>query len=63
MSNNRGPRRWFYGLAILIMLTGSAIFVVFLLQGTSGLTQGMVQVIVPGTHDVQLQSVYIFQQI
>jgi hypothetical protein len=54
MGDNTGPSRWFYGLAILIMFAGSAVFVIFLIQGLSGLTRGMTQIIVPGTHEIML---------
>jgi hypothetical protein len=51
MSNN-GPSRWFYGLAVLIALAGSAVFIVFLFGTLGGLTKGLQQVIVPGDHEM-----------
>lgn len=50
--SNTGPSRWFYGLAVLIALAGSAVFIVFLFGTLGGLTKGLQQVIVPGSHEM-----------
>jgi len=50
--NNAGPSRWFYGLAVLIALAGSAVFIVFLFGTLGGLTHGLEQVVVPGSYDM-----------
>lgn len=51
--NNTGPSRWFYGLAVLIALAGSAVFIVFLFGTLGNLTKGLEQVVVPGSHEMR----------
>ncbi|UCC11173.1 MAG: hypothetical protein JSW02_07380 [candidate division WOR-3 bacterium] len=50
--NNTGPSRWFYGLAVIIALAGSAVFIVFLLGSLGGLTKGLQQIVVPGNYEM-----------
>ncbi len=53
--NNTGPSRWFYGLAVVIALAGSAVFIVFLLGSLGGLTKGLKQVVVPGNYEMMFE--------
>lgn len=52
--NDTGPSRWFYGLAVLIALAGSAVFVVFLFGTLGGLARGLQRITVPGSHEIRL---------
>ena len=53
--NNTGPSRWFYGLAVVIVLAGSAVFIVFLLGSLGGLTKGLQQVVVTGNYELTFE--------
>ena len=53
--NNTGPSRWFYGLAVVIALAGSAVFIVFLFGSLGGLTKGLQQVVVPGNYEMMFE--------
>jgi hypothetical protein len=58
--NNTGPSRWFYGLAVLIALAGSAVFIVFLIGTLSNRTKGLKQVVVPGSHEMRFEKTGIY---
>jgi hypothetical protein len=49
-----GPSRAWYGLAIIIFLTGLSLFIMFLLKGILGMTGDMIQVVVPGSRVMEL---------
>lgn len=49
------PSRAWYGLAIIVLLTGIALFVMFLMKGIIGFTGGMTQVVVPGSETLDLK--------
>ena len=48
------PSRWYYVVAGTALVTGGAVFAVFLLNGVSGLTEGLTQIVVPGRHELIL---------
>ena len=48
------PGRWLYGLAAVIIVAGWALFVVILWKSLSGLDEGLQQVVVPGTAQLNL---------
>jgi hypothetical protein len=48
------PGRWLYGLAALIFVAGWALFVVILWKSLSGIGEGLHQVVVPGTVELNL---------
>ena len=47
--------RWYYGLAVLVLAIGFSIFAWSLFSGINGLTGGLVQIVAPGTSDVNLK--------
>jgi hypothetical protein len=51
------PGRWYYGLAALIFVIGGSLFVLLLLKNLSGITEGLIQVIVPGEYEITLSEV------
>ena len=48
------PGRWLYGLAAVIFLAGWALFAVILWTSLSGLDEGLQQVVVPGSAELNL---------
>lgn len=48
------PSRWFYVLAGLVFVIGAVLFAVLLFKNLSGLTDALIQVVVPGETDVTL---------
>ncbi len=49
------PSRWYYGLAILVVMGGGALFGVILWKNLSGLADALTQVVVPGKREVALR--------
>lgn len=47
--------RWYYGLAVLVLVIGLSIFTWSLFSGISGSTAGLIQVVAPGTSDLDLK--------
>lgn len=52
---NIKPSRWYYALAAIVFIIGSALFGWFLFNNLSGLTDRLTQVIVPGTTVITLK--------
>lgn len=48
------PSGWYYVLAGLVLVAGISVFVVFLVNGLLGLSEGMTQMVVPGRHELKL---------
>ncbi|MBI4165635.1 MAG: hypothetical protein HY508_07880 [Acidobacteria bacterium] len=48
------PGRWLYGLAAVIFVAGWAMFAIVLWKSLSGLDEGLQQVVVPGTAELNL---------
>jgi len=48
------PSRWYYGLAVLVFLTGASVFGLFLFENLSGLTDRLPQLVVPGEYEIML---------
>ena len=48
------PSRWFYVLAVLVVVIGFAIFGLLLFKNLSGITDSLIQVVVPGKTDITL---------
>ena len=48
------PGRWLYGLAAVIFVAGWALFAVVLWKSLSGIGEGLQQVVVPGTAELNL---------
>jgi len=48
------PSKWFYVLAVLVMITGCVLFVVLLLGGIASMTKGLDQIVVPGEDTIDL---------
>jgi hypothetical protein len=46
------PSRWFYVLAVLVVVIGFAIFGLLLFKNLSGITDSLIQVVVPGKIDI-----------
>ena len=56
MSNlDVSSNRWYYGLAVLVVVIGFSIFAWSLFSGITGLTSGLIQVVAPGASDVNLK--------
>ena len=51
---NTGPSRWYYGLAVLVMFAGMALFVVTIWKGLSAATSKLQQVAAPGQTEITL---------
>jgi len=51
---NIKPSRWYYALAVIVFIIGSALFAWLLFKNLSGLTDRLMQVIVPGTAVITL---------
>lgn len=49
------PSRWYYGFSILALVIGFSIFGLWLFSSISGITGGLIQVLAPGTSDLDLQ--------
>lgn len=49
------PSRWYYGLAVLIVVGGGALFGFLLWKNLSGLADSLTQVVVPGKREVALR--------
>ncbi len=49
--------RWYYGLAVLVLVIGFSIFAWSLFSGITGLTSGLIQLVAPGTIDLNLNEV------
>jgi hypothetical protein len=46
---------WYYGLAVLVLVIGLSIFAWSLFSGITGLTAGLIQIVAPGTSDLDLK--------
>jgi hypothetical protein len=58
MSNSDiSPSRWYYGLAVLILVVGLSVFAWSLFSGISGIADELIQVVAPGTADLDLREV------
>jgi len=51
------PSRWYYGLAVLVFVSGLSLFAILLFKNISGLTEGPMQVVVPGESEITLSGV------
>lgn len=50
------PSRWYYALAVLIIVAGGAVFFSYLFSSLDNVNKGLNQIIVPGSGDIILQS-------
>lgn len=48
------PGRWLYGVAVVLFLAGWAFFAIILWKSLSGIGEGLQQVVVPGTAELNL---------
>jgi hypothetical protein len=51
------PSRWYYGLSVLILVVGLSAFVWLLFSSISGMAGGLIQVVAPGSADLDLGEV------
>ena len=54
VGQNVRPGKWLYGLAAVIFIAGWALFAVILWKSLSGMDEGLQQVVVPGTTELNL---------
>ena len=53
-NQNIRPSRWYYGLAIVVFIIGESLFIWFLLNSLSGLTEPLTQVVAPVKSEIVL---------
>lgn len=51
---NKRPRKWWYVISVLIFIIGISAFVLWLVNGLSGITNGSQQFVVPGKSEIFL---------
>ena len=54
-SQNAGPSRWYYGLAVVVMFAGMGLFVGTIWMGLSSATSKLQQIAAPGQSEVELR--------
>jgi hypothetical protein len=54
VGQNVRPGKWLYGLAAVIFIAGWALFAVILWKSLSGMDEGLQQIVVPGTTELNL---------
>jgi hypothetical protein len=53
-NQNITPSRWYYGLAIVVFIIGESLFILFLLDSLSGLTEPLTQIVAPAKSEINL---------
>jgi hypothetical protein len=50
------PSRWWYGVALLVLLAGSALSIVFIVRNIVRMSSGLQRVVVPGEGEIALKA-------
>ena len=56
MDNKIKPSGWYYGFAVLILIVGIVLFVVFIFYNLKTLPEGLTQLVAPGKSNLTLQT-------